>query len=285
MDMFDPNSWLRKPLARTGAVAFYNPSIGVNYATVGGGAGVGGIEASAVVRPGSLPERIFEAGAWLFRTGFIKDASGEVTATTFNRVALSQTVDHVWNQEGETTLHIVDATGPTFSKVLQSSHYDLFLAYAKLADVAVWGSLLDDKLTGFAWNDTVGGSEGSDILYGKEGNDTLFGGYEYGWDTDGADVLYGGAGNDVIDARSGNDTAYGGMDQDRITGGEGDDTLDGGLLQDTIIFENTAFVGRYVVPSSGVSQTDMAAARQLFDAVKAIGENRKPGFQGHPAHG
>jgi Ca2+-binding RTX toxin-like protein len=119
----------------------------------------------------------------------------------------------------------------------------------------LFGSSLDDHLTGDHGRNVLGGGNGTDTLIGNGGDDALAG--EAGDDSldggdgndrliggDGGDTVHGGAGNDSADAGSGNDQVFGeagndnlagGAGDDRLEGGDGNDVLDGGDGADTLV--------------------------------------------------
>ncbi len=73
----------------------------------------------------------------------------------------------------------------------------------------VWGSVLDDKITGNNSKNAFWGGDGNDVIKGKGAFDSLSG-------ADGNDKLYGGNGNDDF---------WGGAGKDKIWGGSGKDNL------------------------------------------------------------
>ncbi|MCP1470897.1 serralysin [Sphingobium sp. OAS761] len=89
----------------------------------------------------------------------------------------------------------------------------------------VYGTQLDDTITGNAASNLLNGNDGDDLIDGDSGTDTINGG-------NGADTLYGGDGNDVIGGGNGDDNVYGGTGNDNISGGSGDDLLLGGAGND-----------------------------------------------------
>ncbi|MGF6232315.1 Ca2+-binding RTX toxin-like protein [Inquilinus ginsengisoli] len=119
----------------------------------------------------------------------------------------------------------------------------------------LFGSSLDDHLTGDDGRTILGGGNGADTLIGNGGDDALAG--EAGDDSldggDGADRLIGGAGldtihggigndsvdggseNDQVFGEAGNDNLAGGAGDDRLEGGDGNDVLDGGAGADTLV--------------------------------------------------
>ena len=110
----------------------------------------------------------------------------------------------------------------------------------------IFGSILDDTLTGCnpaedirgrGGNDLIRGGDGDDTLRGGSGDDTLRG--EKGNDRliggKGDDLAFGGEGNDVLVGHSGNDALIGNEGNDRLFGGKGDDTLSGGSGRNRLI--------------------------------------------------
>ena len=101
----------------------------------------------------------------------------------------------------------------------------------------LFGSLLNDRLTGTSAPDSILGGDGNDVVFGNGGGDDIFGG-------NGGDVIFGGSGNDVIGADAdglnpfvlspGDDWVAGGSGSDRITTGAGNDTLFGGSGNDIL---------------------------------------------------
>ena len=102
----------------------------------------------------------------------------------------------------------------------------------------LFGSLLNDRLTGTNAPDSILGADGNDVMFGNGGRDDIFGG-------NGADVIFGGSGNDVIGADAdalnpfvlvpGDDWVAGGSGNDRITTGAGADTLFGDSGNDVLL--------------------------------------------------
>ncbi|MBD2304302.1 hemolysin-type calcium-binding protein [Chroococcidiopsis sp. FACHB-1243] len=93
----------------------------------------------------------------------------------------------------------------------------------------IFGTDLDDSLTGTGGNDRIYGKAGNDNLNGNKGNDLLYGGV--GDDRllggDGKDTLYGNENNDFLNGDAGDDTLYGGSGNDTLYGGNDNDTLYG----------------------------------------------------------
>uniref|UniRef100_UPI0031E0FB9A calcium-binding protein n=1 Tax=Inquilinus sp. TaxID=1932117 RepID=UPI0031E0FB9A len=109
----------------------------------------------------------------------------------------------------------------------------------------LFGSSLDDHLTGDDGRTILGGGNGADTLIGNGGDDSLAG--EAGDDSldggdgndrliggDGVDTIHGGIGNDSVDAGSGNDQVFGEAGNDTLSGGAGDDRLEGGAGNDVL---------------------------------------------------
>ena len=136
----------------------------------------------------------------------------------------------------------------------------------------LFGSSIDETITGFSGNDSLYGAGGNDSLSGGEGNDSLDGGN--GDDTlngdDGNDTLNGGSGNDVLIAGAGNDVLNGGDGDDDLSGGASNDSMEGGAGNDTyrwgkgdgndVIFD-TAGQDTLLI-SEGVTSSDIAWSRQ-----------------------
>lgn len=87
----------------------------------------------------------------------------------------------------------------------------------------IFGTKLDEQITG---------SGDTDRLYGMSGNDTLWGG-------DGNDQLEGASGNDVLYGEAGADKLLGGKNNDILNGGTGTDTMLGGTGNDKYVVDNT----------------------------------------------
>jgi Ca2+-binding RTX toxin-like protein len=100
----------------------------------------------------------------------------------------------------------------------------------------VWGSNLNDTITGSNGDNDLYGFNGSDIINGAGGNDNIFGGFG---ETTG-NILSGGDGNDNIIASYGADTLRGDAGNDRLTGSLGTDKLTGGTGADRFVFDNLA---------------------------------------------
>jgi hypothetical protein len=97
----------------------------------------------------------------------------------------------------------------------------LSLPSSSLIDVmggSVTGNGFKNYLFGTMIDDTITGKEGNDRLYGLAGADKIFGG-------SGDDILQGDQGNDILNGDDGNDLIVGGGDADNIVGGSGDDIL------------------------------------------------------------
>jgi Ca2+-binding RTX toxin-like protein len=94
----------------------------------------------------------------------------------------------------------------------------------------VFGTAINDTLTGSRFRDLMWGEDGDDLLSGGAGNDQLVG-------SQGGDKLRGGAGNDLLVGNEGADT---------LEGGEGDDFLylgDNNLVADIDAAEGEEAVG------------------------------------------
>src|SRR6185436_4159297 len=66
------------------------------------------------------------------------------------------------------------------------------IVYGSPLDDTLTGATIGDTLYGAAGNDHVNGGSGNDVVYGDAGNDTLYGAL-------GNDSLFGGTGTDVVD--------------------------------------------------------------------------------------
>jgi Ca2+-binding RTX toxin-like protein len=91
----------------------------------------------------------------------------------------------------------------------------------------IFGTPLDDTLSGGAGDDTLFGIDGNDVLAGGIDNDSIEGG-------NGNDSISGSDGNDVINGGLGADNIGGGLGTDTIDGGDGDDIIGGGFGADSI---------------------------------------------------
>ncbi|URD50264.1 calcium-binding protein [Chroococcidiopsis sp. CCNUC1] len=100
----------------------------------------------------------------------------------------------------------------------------------------IFGTNLDDTLTGTDSNDRIYGKAGKDFIDGNKGNDLLYGGA--GDDRllarDGRDILYGDEGNDYVDGGAGNDKLCGGAGDDSLFGDNDDDILYGNSGNDSL---------------------------------------------------
>lgn len=85
-------------------------------------------------------------------------------------------------------------------------------------------------------HDAVWASGGDDLALGGDGNDSLMGqdGHDYLNGGVGDDSLLGGMGEDELSGEAGNDTLLGGADRDNLDGGEGDDWVAGGDGSDAV---------------------------------------------------
>ncbi|MEJ6397055.1 Ig-like domain-containing protein [Yoonia sp. 208BN28-4] len=129
-----------------------------------------------------------------------------------------------------------DGTATSFfgvqnSKTVSPNIYDHSLSsienvFGSHLDDAITGSRDNNVLTGRGGNDTLSGAQGHDRIEGGAGNDLIFGG-------EGDDLLVGGQGSDQLDGGAGDDTFLptGGenvaaaSDEDTFTGGDGQDTF------------------------------------------------------------
>ncbi|XDZ65715.1 M10 family metallopeptidase C-terminal domain-containing protein [Alphaproteobacteria bacterium LSUCC0684] len=89
----------------------------------------------------------------------------------------------------------------------------------------LYGSNMDDTLTGDGRENRIRGYDGNDTLYGGNGKDDLFGGA--GDDTlnggNSSDALFGDAGDDILYGDAGHDHLYGDGGRNVLTGGSGAD--------------------------------------------------------------
>ena len=104
------------------------------------------------------------------------------------------------------------------------------------ADI-IYGSGVDNHLSGFDGNDDMDGRGGNDTVNGGDGHDTLRGGA--GNDVvrgdAGHDVLFGGTGVDTLEGGTGNDTLYGDDQNDVLHGQDGYNKLYGGNGNDSLL--------------------------------------------------
>ena len=144
----------------------------------------------------------------------------------------------------------------------------------------VFGSGLDDTLTGDGNANKLEGWQGADTISGGAGNDTLYGwadatdpfssngptGHRIGADSlDGSDTISGDAGDDLLVGHAGSDVLSGGADDDTLEGGAGADSLSGGAGADRLSYEGSnAAVS--VNLSTGAVSGGHAAGDTLADA-------------------
>lgn len=97
----------------------------------------------------------------------------------------------------------------------------------------IFGTTLNDWITGTAGPDVIVGLAGRDVIRGLGGNDVICG-------NAGPDRLVGGAGHDVLLGNRGDDLLLGGPGNDILRGGLGIDTADGGLGTDVCVAETSS---------------------------------------------
>jgi Ca2+-binding RTX toxin-like protein len=161
----------------------------------------------------------------------------------------------------------------------------------------LFGSSLDDHLTGDDGRTILGGGNGADTLIGNGGDDSLSG--EAGDDSldggDGADRLIGGAGldtihggigndsvdggseNDQVFGEAGNDNLAGGAGNDRLEGGDGNDVLDGGAGADTLVGGTGIDTIGYTASATGVT-VSLATGTAEGDSFSGIEQVLGSGF-------
>jgi Ca2+-binding RTX toxin-like protein len=105
--------------------------------------------------------------------------------------------------------------------------------YGKAGKDTLSGLGGNDRLYGNKGNDTLTGGSGNDFLFGGGGDDTIYGDTLFGNET-GNDRLYGGAGNDLLFGGYGNDKIYGDEGNDSLNGYYGNDRLYGGSGDDNL---------------------------------------------------
>ena len=124
----------------------------------------------------------------------------------------------------------------------------------------IFGTLLQDILSGTFGDDQIFGLDGDDSLYGNDGNDQL----------------YGGEGNDYLDGGNGFDTLYGENHQDSLYGGANDDYLDGGNGKDEL------YGGQGNDFLSGYNGKDKLYGEEGFDFIQGgAGQDELYGGQGN----
>jgi hypothetical protein len=102
--------------------------------------------------------------------------------------------------------------------------------YAQTLITPVFGTFIEDTMTGTSGGDYLAGWQGSDTLIGRGGNDWLEGGEE-------PDFLFGGKGNDRLIGGYREDDLYGGAGCDRLIGEWSSDRLFGGAGGDKLYGE------------------------------------------------
>ncbi|MBO1537003.1 calcium-binding protein, partial [Pseudomonas sp. OA65] len=130
----------------------------------------------------------------------------------------------------------------------------------------LWGSSVNDVISGGLGDDYLWGQTGDDTLEGAGGNDTLFG-------EEGSDTIFGGDGNDSLFGEDGNDTLVGGSGNDYLSGRDGNDiySFGRGWGQDIINNDDAViFKGDSVVFTDGIAHDDILLSRIGFDLVLAL---------------
>ncbi len=146
----------------------------------------------------------------------------------------------------------------------------------------MFGSRLDDSLSGAGGRDILLGGLGRDVLTGGAGDDDVVGGI-------GNDIAYGGTGSDLVqgDAASdrlygdaGRDFLYGGTGNDQLRGGEGTDDLNGGAGADRFVFDDGEFGGTTRTTADYIADFSRAEGDlidlRLVDAIAGGGDQALP---------
>ncbi len=135
----------------------------------------------------------------------------------------------------------------------------------------VWGSDLNDTITGNNGANLLYGLGGSDTINGAGGNDLIYGGFG---ETTG-NRLSGGDGDDAIEGSYGNDTMRGDAGNDRLSGSAGMDRMTGGTGADRFIFqsfgESTMTTADTITDFNGVDDLIVLAPLQFSGAVEFLG--------------
>ncbi|MAP93483.1 MAG: hypothetical protein CMK07_00900 [Ponticaulis sp.] len=109
----------------------------------------------------------------------------------------------------------------------------------------LYGTILDDNITGTDGDDTLYGNGGEDIIRGRDGNDSIEGGgvidklqgntgEDYIFGNNGDDIIRGGSGDDELVGGNDDDSIFGDGNEDILLGGYGDDILKGGNHNDVL---------------------------------------------------
>ena len=114
-----------------------------------------------------------------------------------------------------------------FTPTNNKSYYAVptFLGMAQMSD----GSYLSVGQMTFGGSAT--GSSGNELLYGSDVNDVISG-------NGGIDWIFGAEGNDTLTGGAGDDFLFGGAGTDVLTGGAGNDYLKGNAGADTFVFQS-----------------------------------------------
>jgi Ca2+-binding RTX toxin-like protein len=118
-----------------------------------------------------------------------------------------------------------------FATTLNIANAGQTTLYGTHLNDTITGSAAADRLFGYDGNDLVTGGTGADVIYGGGGNDTLYGNQD-------ADQIFGETGNDTIYGGQGDDTLNGGAGDDMIEGGLGNDRMVGGVGTNTVAYTN-----------------------------------------------
>ena len=130
----------------------------------------------------------------------------------------------------------------------------------------VYGSMLNDVITGDIGDNHLLGNQGNDHLMGRGGADTLAGGV-------GNDALDGGAGNDFLMGGQGADNLMGGMGDDTLQGGMGADDIDGGAGGMDVLRYVGSPMGVTVNLATGMASGGHADGDSIMNVEKVIGSN------------
>ncbi|NHZ82773.1 type I secretion C-terminal target domain-containing protein [Massilia sp. CCM 8695] len=101
-------------------------------------------------------------------------------------------------------------------------------------DDILYGSELNDTISGNGGSDRMWGYAGDDYITSNEPDDDTRAGHDDLFGFDGNDTLLGGRGNDSLNGNFGNDFQDGGGGNDDLKGELGNDTLQGGAGHDTL---------------------------------------------------
>ncbi|MGO4126825.1 hypothetical protein AB4Z01_20655 [Inquilinus sp. YAF38] len=180
---------------------------------------------------------VLDGGAGIDQT----DYRGSAAAVT---VDLSAHTAAGGDAQGDTLTGIENLFGSSLDDHLTGDDGRTILGGGNGADTLV-GNGGDDALAGEAGDDSLDGGDGADRLIGGAGVDTIHGGI-------GNDSIDGGSENDQVFGEAGNDSLAGGTGDDRLEGGDGNDVLDGGAGADTLVGGAGIDTISYTASASGV---------------------------------